>query len=95
MEVKEQILTLLKLYSIGEYETKIFCEVFIDLYCGEKSGYRFFVGDEKRGLDELLAVIERYTPYEEDLSSYPDYYVSNEEVQAKFDDVKNIFNLLE
>ena len=93
MKVKEQILSLLKLYNIGKYETKTFCEIFMNLYYGENSGSRYFVGAEKKALDELAKVVERFSPYQEDLKEYPDVYISEEAVKIKFDEVKNVLGL--
>lgn len=65
----------------------------MDLYYYENSGNRYFVGDVKKALDELVKVVERFSPYEEDLREYPDVYISDEAVKIKFDEVKNVFGL--
>lgn len=93
MDIKNQILTLLRLYSIGEYEVHTFCEIFMELYYGEKSGHRYFQGNEEKALDDLAHIVERYTPYEEDLHDYPNIYVSGKDVKEKFDEIKGCFNI--
>lgn len=93
MKLKEEILTVLKMYGRGEYDTKTFCDNFIELCFYEKSGYQCFSGEDKVVLDELAAVIERFSSVEEDLETYSETYTTSKEVEDQFDKVKIILNL--
>ena len=93
MSVKEQILTLLKMYSDGSYRTNDFCALFCGLYYFESSGRDFFDGEERGALDELANAAERYSDDEEDLLRYPDTYRDEKAVVSAFQTVKEVFGL--
>ena len=87
MNVKEQIIYVMRKYAEGEYDTKSFCEALGTLYYFEAGGHRFFHGEEKLLLDELVAVTERFSPYEEDYRVIPNAYFSEEQVKKKFNEI--------
>ncbi len=94
MELKTQIIKVMELYDKGKYSTSIFCEVFLDLYYFENSGYRCFHGEERRLLDELGNVIDRYSEYEMDRNDGSGFYTSREQVETKFREVMGELKLI-
>ena len=88
MNIKEQVLKALQFYKNGDYDTKTFCDVLGVLYYYESGGYKFFHGEERKYLDELVEVTERFSPFEEDLES--GVYFSEKQVKEKFDEVLGI-----
>jgi hypothetical protein len=70
MTIREQILFAIQFYCRGEYETATFCDVIGELYYFESGGYRYFQGEEKILLDQLLAITERFSPYRDDFIKY-------------------------
>ncbi|MBQ7669955.1 MAG: hypothetical protein IJS45_04455 [Clostridia bacterium] len=93
MNVKEQLLLLLRMYADGKYDTASFCDQFCVLYFFENNGRSLFFGEERRVLDAFATVVERYTNLEEDLQKYPDVYVGNDKVSEAFEFVKSAFRL--
>jgi hypothetical protein len=94
MTIREQILFAIQLYCRGEYETATFCDVIGGLYYFEPSGYRYFQGEEKALLDQLLAITERFSPYGDDFIKYPNVYHTEEDVKNKTMEVAKKLNLL-
>ena len=93
MSVKENILTLLRMYSDGSYRTGDFCEQFCTLYFFENDGRSFFSGADRDVLDAFAAVAERYSDIEEDLRESPGTYKDEESVKSAFQKVREAFSL--
>lgn len=91
MCIRDQIIFALKEYAAGKYDTKTFCDVFIELYFFESSGYRFFSGKERCLLDELAKVIEMFSPSESEVTDFS--YFSEQQVKNKFNEIINQLDL--
>lgn len=93
MSVKEEILTLLRMYSDGSYDTKTFCDVFCTLYFFESDGRGHFGGAEREALDKFAAAAERFSDDEEDSAKYPGTYSDEQAVKSAFQSVRAVFGL--
>lgn len=91
MTPKEKILYLLKHYYMGNYNTKIFVDEFMDVYYLELDKKSLTI-KEKILLNDLEDVIERFSPYEEDLK-LSKFFCSEKEVKDKATEV--YLNLIE
>ncbi len=81
MTKKQEFYLLLKLYDEGRYETETFCEEMERILFFESNGISEFKGREREEVEKLAKIIERYSPFEEDLKKYPDIYNSDEDVK--------------
>ncbi len=93
MSVKEQIMTLLQMYSDGSYDTKTFCDLFCGLYFFESNGRGSFGGAERDALDGFAAVAERFSDDAEDSADHPGTYSDEQAVRSAFQNVKEAFRL--
>lgn len=91
MDIKSQIIDTIMKYERNEYSTPVFCNIFVELYYFEPSGYRAFHGEEKAALDKLAFFAERYTIHEEDIKSFPLHYKTEDEFRGVFDEAKRLF----
>lgn len=90
MDVKSQIMLAVKMYDNNEYKTEDFCEIFIDLYYFESSGHSCFNGDEKKALDKLASIAERYSTDETDIAIAPAHYKTESQFRHAFDELKRV-----
>lgn len=87
MTVPQTIRALIKDFQNGKYDVSTFCDLFTTSYYFEQSGYLHFHGEERKSLDELAKVVEMFSPNEEDLRAYPDFYTTEQQVKAKVAEV--------
>lgn len=87
---KREILKIVEFYVDGKYNTEIFCDMFTEAYYFENSGYRCFHGEQRKALDELAQVAERFSPYEDDIKKCGDYYITEQEVRNTVEKAKHI-----
>ena len=74
----EKLKLIIKLYYEGKYDIDTFADLFSYTYNVESNN-----NCNKKQLEyykELYIVTSRYSPYKEDLISYPDVYFSKEDV---------------
>ena len=93
MSVKEQIMSLLKMYSDGSYDTKTFCDLFCGLYFFESDGRGYFSGAERDALDGFAAVVERFSDDAEDTAKYPGTYNDEQTIISAFQNIREVFRL--
>ena len=93
MRVKEEILTLLRMYSEGSYDTKTFCDVFCGLYFFENDGRGHFSGAEREALDKFAAAAERFSDDKKDSAEYPGAYLGEQAIKSAFQNVRAAFGL--
>ena len=70
---------------------KVFCDLFSGLYYYEKSYYRFFKDKDKELLDELANMVECFSDDIDYLKKYPNYYVSDYQLDKKIKEVQRYF----
>lgn len=75
------------MYDRKEYATSLFCEIFLELYYFENSGYKLFDKEERTVLDQLAMVVERFSPYENEIIEFPNTYIGENVVREKFEEV--------
>ena len=91
MNVKEQILTLLQMYSDGAYDTKTFCDLFCTLYFFESDGRCYFSYAERETLDSFAAIAERYSDDKADSVKHPGTYTDEQAIKTAFGKVRDAF----
>lgn len=78
MNKLEKLKLIIKLYYEGKYDIDTFADVFSYTYNIEPNNNCDI--KQLENYKELYMVTSRYSPYKEDIISYPDIYYSKEDV---------------
>lgn len=87
MPIREQIIKAIELYLSGDYDIKTFCDVFGSLYFYTSGGYKSFSEGERKYLDQVGFVTERFTTSDDDLEQYPNNFYSETQAKTIIDDI--------
>lgn len=87
MNIRDQLIKAISLYRVGQYDIKTFCDVFGQLYYYQNGGYKAFSDAERKYLDKIGFISERYTDSEDDLTQYPNTYYSESQAKTMIDDI--------
>jgi hypothetical protein len=85
MKPKEKLYYMLNSYINGEYDAKTFCEIFSDTYHQDLDVEDLNI-KEKKLFKELSLLIERFSPYEDDLQKF-EYYIGEEKIKEKVETI--------
>lgn len=82
MTRKENLIYLLQAYYKGEYDTSVFCDLFVEIYSDgvDDPGMS---RQEKTCMEEFCRLAERYSPFEDDLKMSA-FFVDEETFKEAF-----------
>lgn len=81
MTPKENLYYLIENYRLGNYDCKSFSEQFVLIFSEGVEDYTD--KKEKKAMQEVCRLAERYSPYEEDLALSP-FFVSDDTFRELF-----------
>jgi hypothetical protein len=79
MTEKEKLYYLIREYSKGDYDTKVFCDEFSNIYNIE-TDYTILSEDERQYFSNLCEITDRFSEYEDELA-IPNMYFSEADVR--------------
>lgn len=82
MTSKEKLYYLIENYHKGNYDAKSFSEQFVIIFSEGVDGYSG--KKEKKAIQEVCKLAERYSPYDEDLTLSP-FFVSDDTFKKLFE----------
>ena len=85
MTRKEQLYYLLNNYRNKKYDTACFCDQFVQIYSMDVHD-KNMTAREKEYMSRFCRLAERYSPYEEDLSS-SSFFIDDTAFRTLFDDL--------
>ena len=80
MSKKEQLYALLNMFLHGAYRIPVFCDAFEDIYYPDVPRQELSA-KELVIFDALASIVTRFSPFPEDLSTYPGVYCTEAEVR--------------
>lgn len=80
MTKKQQLYYLLKAFLQREYDVATFCEVFESIFYPDIPSDELTSG-ELAVFNSLAEVVDRFSPFDEDFTKYPNVYRNEEEVK--------------
>lgn len=82
MTKHEELYWLLEAYMRGEYDEKLFCDVFTSIFYPNTSLIKFKSKSEYTILKNLAEVCSRFSPYEEDFKNCKNAFYNEKHVRV-------------
>ena len=85
---KKYLYWIIECYISNKITGAVFCDAFYNCYDLELN-HKSLSEDELRIFEKLDFVVERYTPFKEDILRYPDIYSSDEQLRTAVQNAKD------
>lgn len=81
MTKREELYWLLEAYMRGEYDEKLFCDVFTSIFYPDTSLIKFKSKSEYTILKNLAEMCSRFSQYEEDFKNCPNAFYNEKDIR--------------